>query len=1038
MNKQQLDSLVLGTLRSFEKDCSAHQRVPLLAYFGNMFLMRNGISLKKAIAAATGRNTTVRSYMTALPGVEVSQSGMADQIRLLPMHNTQHANAYNLETPVESTATADRISLAPLEEECRLALLRDQSAKLPAKLVKRIVDEVGNAPKYIEPLKKWAEEGHMFRFEAESIVARGEDKSSFAFDDLKRDVLKHVDGLFTGNRRLAAATIMLEPFFVDGEIPDLDIVAAQIPQPPPTVQSPPTPVKVPQENIPSKKFLLGEILKFAAWDGPAGETGLSNAFLELERHYPEAIEDGNKQREKGRKLRELKAQARKAGSTGGPLFKILAEMNSVGIGKRFGENLIRKAYENGARARQKAVEAQRLRKRMPKQGKQRQRTPGGNPIADTEANRTGDEQLEKILETIRNGQANALPSLKPSPSWTVLIDETGSDFSSHATGKTCGRMVALFVPRETMLPDLPKNWHAVDVGLEGRNGILDVVERIKTSQCGILGIPVTILPDTTVADQWFSCIEDILAMSLRILPLEGATNVSIYAEQRGLVSGQNGAVMLSKTVADVLHRLARVFPDRAKKLTVESHIISKDEHPWNGYVDAIAYTWGSSSLSPLLPQTGWVGPCLLNRNAATLLGRSLDALRTEGTPSGGDWAKLISLPESDDDTSLCAAFLRALGHEAQTDNDMWCTFLDEARRHLDSKAIRMDVLARQLRWLKRWEPIDADLPPRTRLMWLAAELASANHIGRTDVHETDAFRKEFDDLVTRLRREDCPLCAHALLHLAVAYTNAFEFEKARSLLLPMCEWPVEGLGLRMEGRLLSSIGQHEAFLGNHAKALQLFDKAIALFRDLSEASGGEIAQTGAYAATAAMDAHVPDADERLAAYLWSGQFSDEKLASEARRLATSAEPIEKYAHHILLRRLVELPTDHPARSAYLAEMPRWAEPVAGHPWELIEFYRAWLLQPGPERDKRLKTAREIAFADGGATLQVIAAVIDGAAFCEGAITDRTKYDDLVACCAEAIPALGTARISALRNQADPATRLPPSDFIKAVLPFNFR
>jgi hypothetical protein len=187
-----------------------------------------------------------------------------------------------------------------------------------------------------------------------------------------------------------------------------------------------------------------------------------------------------------------------------------------------------------------------------------------------------------------------------------------------------------------------------------------------------------------------------------------------------------------------------------------------------------------------------------------------------------------------------------------------------------------------------------------------------------------------------------------------------------------------------------------------------------------------------------MDAATPDADDRLAAYLWGGPFSPEKLVAEARRLAASAEPVEKYAHHILLRRLVELPENHPARAAYLEEKPRWAEPAVGHPWELIEFYRALLLPAGPDRDARLESAYDLALAEGGPTLQVIAAVIQDAAFCDGGNVDREAYGNLVACCAEALPALGEARLAALRGQLDPATRLAPLDLAKAVLPFNFR
>ena len=838
--------------------------------------------------------------------------------------------------------------------------------------------------------------------------------------------------------------------------------AASVPGPPPIPESvPETPVeKVPVEapkpaattpeppamKIPTKKFLLAEIFKFASWDGADGAKGLGEAFRMLEKHYPEAIEDGKSNREKGRTLKSFWKRAWKAGSSGNPLNEILADMKAAGFADGYFLKKAQKSFERGENARKKYFQTRQLEKKAKKAMAKAGIAPAPTPAAKTAPAASGSKAPESAADVpenpfaaIANGHANALPSLAPASSWTVLVDETGSNFSSGAAGKTRGRMVAVFVPGGVSIPDLPKAWHAVETGdLEGPDGVLALVGRLQSAKCGVLGIPVTVLPETTEADRWFSCVEDLLSLGFRLMPVDGPAKISLFVEQRGFASGPTGTAMLSKTVEAVLHRLARVFPERAKKLSVESRIVSKDEHPWNGYVDAAAWTWGSTAASFLLPQTGWVGPCFLDGDAAAVLRRCLDALRTEGLPDAEDWTRLLGLADPGDDASLAVAFLRALGQEAQTKASVWRTYLDEAARHLDSKAIDMDLLGRQLRWLKAWEPVDAELPPRTRLMWLAAELAAANHAGRTDLHELDAFRREFDELSVRLYREDCPLCAHAKLHLAVSYTNAFEFEKARDLLLPMRGWPAEGMGLRMEGRLLSSLGQHAAFLGAPAGALPLFDEAIARFRDLSERSRLEILQTSAYAATAAMDAGTPDADERLAAYLWGGPFSEEKFVSEARRLAASAEPVEKYAHHILLRRLVELPENHPARAVYLAEKPRWSEPAVGHPWELIEFYRALLLSDAGERGARLESAFDLAMAEGGPTLQVIAAVIAGSIIANADDAARDAYGNLVACCAEALPALGEARLAALRGQLDPATRLAPLDLAKAVLPFNFR
>lgn len=661
----------------------------------------------------------------------------------------------------------------------------------------------------------------------------------------------------------------------------------------------------------------------------------------------------------------------------------------------------------------------------------------GGKQFDAEAARRYKEAIKKCFPSGADAQRNSLLALPPSSSWTMLVDDTGETFTPGEKTHGRGRMVAVFVPADVHLPSLPKGWHANDLSRAGNaDEVVRVAGLLAKSRCGIVGVSVEDLPVTTASDQWFCCLDELISLSLRLLPLDGETKILLRAEQHGGISAEEGNPMLKKTIDDVLYRLKTAFPDRAAKIHLRGAFVTKS-NPLIGYADAAAYVWGSDK-SALRTHTGWKGACFLEGNSSEAVRRGLDALRMEGAPSAADWNELLSLPEAQSETSLVAAFLGILGHEAKVNLETWRIYFNEARRHLDSKAIRMDLLGRQLRWLKQWMPDGEELPPRTRLMWLVSELAAANHSGRTNMHETKSFRSEFDGLVSRLQREDCPLCALANLHLAVSYTNAFEFGKTRYLLLPMCKWPIEGLGLRMEGRLLSSLGQHEAFAGNYREALPLFDKAISIFRDLSEGSAGEISHTSSYAAVAAMDAGTPDADERLAAYIWEGSFSEDKFATEARRLATSAEPVEKYMHHVLLRRLVELPEDHPARMAYLAEKERWSVPDVGHPWELVEFYRALLLPAGEERLARLDDAFAIATGEGGPTLQVISAVIMGSALCEGANAVVKAYEDLVSRCAENVPALGKARLAALRGQLDPATRLSPLALAKAVLPFNFR
>ena len=150
-------------------------------------------------------------------------------------------------------------------------------------------------------------------------------------------------------------------------------------------------------------------------------------------------------------------------------------------------------------------------------------------------------------------------------------------------------------------------------------------------------------------------------------------------------------------------------------------------------------------------------------------------------------------------------------------------------------------------------------------------------------------------------------------------------------------------------------------------------------------------------------------------------------------MAADNAAADKYRHHIMLRYFQLLPKDHPAVQKYLAMMPKW-KIDHGHPWEMIEFYRALLVSDDALRIKCFESAAQIA-EDGGPTLHVIAAAILGSWY----YYDRNlkqRFENMAGKTIQSLPDLGEARISALYKQLN--NPLPPQEFIKKVLPFNFR
>jgi hypothetical protein len=363
----------------------------------------------------------------------------------------------------------------------------------------------------------------------------------------------------------------------------------------------------------------------------------------------------------------------------------------------------------------------------------------------------------------------------------------------------------------------------------------------------------------------------------------------------------------------------------------------------------------------------------------------------------------------------------------------------------------MRLLSRQVNYLAVNMPFNAELPPRLKMVWMTAQLAEKNHRG---VISQDDL-KELSILIDKLYIEDAPLCCWSTLHMAVEETNAFRFEKAKQIILEFAgrfnlfdetlnfenlfpdgvhmatEWiPKAALpGVRYYGQMFSSLGQHEAFMGNFAKADDHFRKAIACFKLLSDGGSKDIGQTMSYLVINRMD--FEKEPEKMLPLI--EEYLGGKLEEKARKFAVSSDANEKYYHAIMLRYFMELGDAHPAVKAYLELKKKW-KLEEGHPWEMIEFYRALLINNPLERIEHLKQAYNMALK-GGATLYIIASAILGGLYCFMPEV-KEKFEKLCEIIIREIPDIGDARRNALREQLNHP--IPPLEFAKKILPFNFR
>ena len=650
-----------------------------------------------------------------------------------------------------------------------------------------------------------------------------------------------------------------------------------------------------------------------------------------------------------------------------------------------------------------------------------------------------------------------LRAVAPQPTWQLLIDETGSEFGIEAgqlskQDRTLGRFVGLLLPADGGgLAPLAAGWHAIDQGIDE---IDRVVQAILDAPVAVLGITVQQLPEAP-GERWAFGIIRLVDLVLRLLPLDGPTQLEVLIEQRG--RDFKGGTQWPAVAEQARLRLADAYPERARQVQLHIRTITKQGSPYNGYVDALAFiaSGASEHSRACLAASGLAGTCLLGGDAE-FIGRMLEWMDRGRTLEGTEWTKLLAQDEADQPGSLVATLLERLGEAAAQDVSLWRRYLDHLMGHFDSRALNMKLLGRQTIWLERWKPGEQTLPPLARLLWLTAQLARTNHLGQTEQPWLDEMRT----LADQLFREDAKLVCRAELNLAVTATNQFDFAQASRALQrwnpPAAETPngLRGLmqkllgmqpppvglqadpaataGLRYWGQVRSSLGQHAAFLGDQAAAVRYFDEALASFEQLSDPAmrQREQRQTQTYRAIALMDDPKSDAALlRQAVEQVTGA-----LPQALQTLAGSVADKDKYAHHLALRWLVHRP-DAALTEGYLARREDW-ETASGHPWPLIQLYRGLLLYPQDAEAARelVLDGAGIAFADdSGPVVHLIGACCRTIAVAWGEPWPEAaaRLDQL----AVDLP-LAKPRIEYLRKaQQQPAE---PLALLRDVLPFNFR
>ena len=662
------------------------------------------------------------------------------------------------------------------------------------------------------------------------------------------------------------------------------------------------------------------------------------------------------------------------------------------------------------------------------------------------ANRQRNEQYE---ERKRNGGPLSLvkptrddyriETLSPSEKWILFIDETGDAFTKSEKGPgfitdlgergLMGKFVGVLIPLEAKLPELSPDIHFAD--MNNIDEMDQIVQDLLDQPVGIWGVSVDSLPETK-GQRWVDGVMHVVSWVLRLLPLaESPCELEIVVENRGEHSKSSDWEALLRTI---ISGLSETNPERYSKIHAKISIEGKRGGKWekqHAYVDAIAHSWGSPAkdAKARLEASGLRGTCLHEGNGETLI-KIWDLLKEGTTLDASDWQKLLHDQDLSFDASLSSTLLSQVAESCRTNRDLWRKYLDATVAHLESKAIDLFGLGKEVAWLDSCMPTGEAIPELLELYWLTAQLENGNHMGAIEFQDEAKLTELSDKL---FEESPQPVC-QADLAIAVLETNRFDFETASSALARWEEFPMVVAGRRHWSRLQSSHGQHAAFRGDLVSARESFLVAIDGFEGLSDDDDAfrEISQTSCYLAIASMDdPEVDEKDVREAVARVTGELDAKRIGE----LAKSTDPSEKFAHHLLLR-FLRCRGCEEDRLSYVSEKDQWGVDE-GHPWPLIQAYRGILLHPKePARavERMVEASRMALDPKQGPTVRMIGLTLGIIAMGWGAKSMVTEQDlDQI----ENLLPAAKERVALLREALSNLFECS-EELLEGVLPFNFR
>jgi len=654
------------------------------------------------------------------------------------------------------------------------------------------------------------------------------------------------------------------------------------------------------------------------------------------------------------------------------------------------------------------------------------------------------------LPEVDSDTEHRLNFLKYNPSWTAYIDETGTHFNpDDAKGKKAGKVVAVLVPDNVELPPISSDFHATE---NTPNAVLSTLNELLCFPVGLLGFSAQSLNKMS-EDEWFQNIRELINWIWRLLPLSDNVNdtvcLNVVVENRENDNDNDTPNLNFESMVRAINQdWDKENPERKIRINLETlRFAPKGESGGLAWADVAAYVWGSTTeeIKNGLKQSGLPGTCyfdvkpdLMNYWIKGWIGREL--------LDGEEWQCLLERKDANSKGSLTWLALEPSRQRCLKSPDLARRYIDKLRKYLDDKKYDLKILDRQLDWLSdvNAENIALDL----RFYWESAKLAKHNHSGDFSSEEARATRNMLQELLPGMDGVDSRAAIQARLRMTVMSFNAYDFSGA---LDGLAVYDPEKGGRLPEndvlsaGKILSSLGQAWAFLGDAGKALALFDEANKTFERLTYLpleKARQQEQTGIYAAIAAMDDPTTLKDEKCKRVEYA---LDLTILEASRRFSCrSGVPINelRYRHHLLTRYLVSFGSER-EKNEYLARSSKWlnlGEGLdSGHPWYLIQYYR-WLMlsEAKPDdtelRDKILESIFDVCLQGApGLTIELIELALAVATGWWDKDTADDDIQDSLSRFKDAMP-LADRWLKALAEM--PANSGPEA--LAKVLPFNYR